>query len=264
MPRSQTYVFPPLSDQKPGPTPLRDCINDTTLPTPFGTGCWNILFLEEPAHDEVISTPDSLDGRMQQTWFVNGQLWGAAGTGVEVGGEAKAGIAWFVVEPSIRADGRLKAGQIAKQGYVALANNNLTMPALAVRPDNKGVLAFTVIGEDFFPSAGYAIIDGNKRRDRETVGPLHIAAAGLGPDDGFTSYKAFVGDPPRTRWGDYGAAWIDGNDVWIASEWIGQTCTLTGPGQYYPSPPSLADFGSCNGTRVSLTNWYTRISKITP
>jgi hypothetical protein len=264
VPRSQTYVFPPLSDQKPGPTPLRDCINDTTLPTPFGTGCWNILFVEEPDHDEVISTPDSLDGRMQQTWFVNGQLWGAAGTGVEVGGEEKAGIAWFVVEPSIRANGRLKAGQIEKQGYLALANNNLTMPALAVRPDNKGVLAFSVMGEDFFPSAGYALIDGNKRRDRETVGPVHIAVAGLGPDDGFTSYKAFVGDPPRTRWGDYGAAWIDGNDVWIASEWIGQTCTLTGPGQYYPSPPSLANFGSCNGTRVSLTNWYTRISKITP
>ena len=90
---------------------------------------------------------------------------------------------------------------------------------------------------------------------------MHIAAAGLGPDDGFTSYKAFVGDPPRTRWGDYGAAWTDGSDIWIASEYIDQTCTL---GQYYPSPPSLVGFGSCSGTRVSLTNWFTRISKLTP
>ena len=77
------------------------------------------------------------------------------------------------------------------------------------------------MGEDYYPSAGYARIDaaGN-------VGPIHIAAAGLGPDDGFTSYKAFVGDPPRTRWGDYGAAVTDGNSLWIASEYIGQTCTL--------------------------------------
>ena len=29
---------------------------------------------------------------------------------------------------------------------MALADNNLTMPALAIRPDNRGVLAFTVIG----------------------------------------------------------------------------------------------------------------------
>ena len=33
---------------------------------------------------------------MQQAWFVNGTLWGAAGTAV-VDGEHKAGIAWFAV-----------------------------------------------------------------------------------------------------------------------------------------------------------------------
>ena len=88
---------PPTSDQRPGPTPLRDCINDTSLETPFGPGCWQVFFLEEPDHNEVTSRPDSLDGRMQQVWFVNGNLWGAAGTGVSVGGETKAGIAWFAV-----------------------------------------------------------------------------------------------------------------------------------------------------------------------
>jgi hypothetical protein len=29
-------------------------------------------------------------------------------------------------------------------------------------------------------------------------------------------------------------------------------------------PPSLVGFGSCGGTRFSLTNWFTRISKLTP
>ena len=91
------------------------------------------------------------------------------------------------------------------------------------------------------------------------VGPIHLAARGLGPDDGFTSYKAFVGDPPRTRWGDYGAAVTDGEDIWMASEYIGQTCTLA---EYFPSPPSLTGFGSCDDTRTSLGNWYTRLTKL--
>jgi hypothetical protein len=252
---SQTYVFPPLSDQKPGNIPLGQCINDTTTPTPFGPGCWQFFFLpeDEPAHNEVESTPDSLDSRMQQTWYVNGTLWGASGTAVRVGGELKAGIAWFAVAPKINGRGKVE-GRVQKQGYIALANNNLTMPALAMTPSGSGAIAFTAMGEDFYPSAGYVRID-----DSGTVGSIHIAAAGLGPDDGFTSYKAFVGDPPRTRWGDYGAAVTDGSSIWLASEYIGQTCTYA---QYYPSPPSPANFGSCGATRTSLGNWYTRLSKL--
>ena len=124
----------------------------------------------------------------------------------------------------------------------------------------KGAIAFTIMGEDYYPSAGYVPIDANG-----TVGPIHIAAAGAGVDDGFTSYKAFVGDPPRTRWGDYGAAVTDGSSIWIASEYIAQTCALTGSStSFYPSPPSTAGFGSCNATRTSLANWSTRVSKLTP
>ena len=256
---SQTYVVPPKSDQKPGDFPLGQCINDTTMPTIFGPGCWQLLFVDEPAHDEVISTPDSLDSRMQQTWYVNGTLWGASGTAVQVGGELKAGIAWFSVDPKINGAGKVE-GNIKKQGYVALANNNLTMPAIAMTASGKGAIAFTIMGEDYHPSAGYVTIDA-----KGTVGPIHVAAAGAGVDDGFTSYKAFVGDPPRTRWGDYGAAVTDGSSIWIASEYIAQTCALTGsPTSFYPSPPSTAGFGSCDATRTSLANWSTRMSKLTP
>jgi hypothetical protein len=187
---------------------------------------------------------------MQQTWFVNGVLWGASNTAVWVNGELKAGIAWFSVAPKINGAGKVE-GQVKKQGYLALANNNLTYPAIAIGANGKGAIAFTVVGEDYYPSAGYATIDaaGN-------VGPVHIAAAGLGPSDGFTSYKAFVGDPPRTRWGDYGAAVTDGNAIYIASEYIAQTCTLS---QYLTGA-----IGSCGGTRTSLANWATRISKLNP
>jgi len=252
---SQTYVFPPKADQRPGDIPLGECINDTVIPTPFGPGCWQILFFDEPAHDEVESTPDSLDSRMQQVWYADGSLWGSNGTAVNVGGELKAGIAWYEVSPKINGAGKVE-GQVRNQGYLALANNNLTMPAIAMAPNGKGAIAFSILGEDYFPSAGYVTIDANG-----SVGPIHVAAQGLGPADGFTSYKAFVGDPPRTRWGDYGAAVTDGNDIWIASEWIAQTCTLS---QYYPSPPSLAGFGSCGATRTSLGNWSTRVSKLNP
>jgi hypothetical protein len=247
---SQTYVFPPKSDQKPGDFPLGQCINDTTIPTPFGPGCWQFFFVDEPAHDEVISTPDSLDSRMQQTWYTNGTLWGASGTAVQVGGELKAGIAWFSVEPKINGAGKVQ-GNIKKQGYVALVNNNLTMPAIAMTAGGEGAIAFTIMGEDYHPSAGYVTIDANG-----TVGPIHVVASGLGVDDGFTSYKAFVGDPPRTRWGDYGAAVTDGSSIWIASEHIAQTCTLA---QYLTGA-----IGSCGGTRTSLANWSTRVSKLNP
>jgi hypothetical protein len=117
--------------------------------------------------------------------------------------------------------------------------------------NGEGVIAFTVVGEDYYPSAGYANINA-----WGAVGPIHIAAEGLGPSDGFTSYKAFVGDPPRTRWGDYGAAVTDGDNIWIASEYISQACTL---GQYLTGA-----IGSCGATRTALANWATRISKLDP
>ncbi len=252
---SEKYVFPPTADQKPGNTPLRDCINDTKTPTPFGKGCWQLFFDVEPAHNEVLSHLDAGDTRMQQTWYTNGMLWGAASTAVKVGGEVKAGIAWFAVQPSINSSGQV-AGKVTRQSYMALANNNLTYPAIAMGTNGRGVIAFTVVGESYYPSAGYATITASG-----AVGPIHVAAAGKGPSDGFTSYKAFVGDPPRTRWGDYGAAVTDGSSIWIASEWIGQKCTYA---QYYPAPPSLAGFGTCGGTRTSLANWGTYVTKLTP
>jgi hypothetical protein len=247
---SETYVFPPKADQKPGSIPLGECINNTTISTQFGPGCWQLLLVEEPEHNEVESHLDANDTRMQQTWYAHGIVWGAVDTAVNVGGELKAGIAWFAVAPKINGAGKIE-GKIQHQGYIALANNNLTYPAIAMGTNGRGVIAFTVVGEDYYPSAGYATIDAGG-----SVGPLHVAAAGLGPSDGFTSYKAFVGDPPRTRWGDYGAAVTDGGAIWIASEYIAQTCTL----QEYLS----GAIGSCGGTRTALANWSTRVSRVTP
>src|SRR6202022_4319920 len=78
------------------------------------------------------------------------------------------------------------------------------------------------------------------------TGPLQVAAEGVGPFDGFTG-TFFYNFPnqPRPRWGDYGAAVVDGNGFWIASEYIAQSCTLA---QYEGLPfGGTGAFGSCGG-----------------
>jgi len=235
------YGIPPKSDQKAGDFPLGQCLNDVPCS----------LFLNgvtDPFAPEVISHLDSNDTRMQQVTFANGKLWGALDTALTINSVNKAGIEWFIVKPSVASG---LSASLAKQGYLGLANNNLTYPAIGVTASGRGVMAFTVVGADYFPSAGYAAIDA-----QVGVGAIHIASLGLGPADGFTSYKFYVGNPPRTRWGDYGATAVVGNSVWIASEYIHSACTLA---QYEAAP-----FGSCGGTRSSLANWGTRISKVTP
>jgi hypothetical protein len=114
----------------------------------------------------------------------------------------------------------------------------------------RGVIAFTLLGDDHFPSAAYATLD-----IVAGAGEIHVAAGGLGPEDGLTGYKAFVGYAGSPRWGDYGATAVDGNSIWIGSEYIGQTCTFT---------EFAATFGACGDTRSAFGNWHTRISKITP
>lgn len=184
---------------------------------------------------------------MQQVVYANGKLWGALDTALTVNSVNKAGIEWFIVKPSVSSSG--VSGGVANQGYLGLADTNLTYPAIGVTQSGRGVMAFTLVGTNDYPSAAYASIDA-----KVGVGDIHVAKAGLGPSDGFTSYVAFVGSPPRTRWGDYGAAVADGGSIWIASEYIGQTCTLA---QYEAAP-----FGSCGGKRSSLGNWDTRISEL--
>jgi hypothetical protein len=118
------------------------------------------------------------------------------------------------------------------------------------------------------PSAAYAGIDA-----QAGVGAWNVVPDGTGaaPADGFTSYKSQVGNPPRTRWGDYGAAAVDGNSVWIASEYIGHACNYTDwGGPFFTGGAGDNLLGTCGGAshgpglRSALANWSTRISKLTP
>jgi hypothetical protein len=236
------YTFPPSATQKSGSQPLRECLNNASCST----------FLEgiaDPFSPESKAKLDSNDTRMQQVTWVNGSLWGALDTGLNTSNHKQAGIEWFKVS----ANGGSAGAKLANSGYVGLGNDNLTYPAIGITAGGNGVMAFTVVGSNFFPSAGYALI-GNGG-----VGDVHIAAAGQGPDDGFTNYRFFANPPnftARPRWGDYGAAVPWGNNVWIASEYIGQTCSL----QDYLNQ-NLGLF-TCGLTRTALANWDTRISLV--
>ena len=233
-----TYGVPGRSSQKAGDYPLGQCLSDATC-RPFIAGGTAFFHPEGKLN--------SNDSRMQQVVYANGKVWGALDTDAIVDGVHQASIAWYVIKPNLT--DTTFTPKTALNGILGLANTNLSYPAVAVTPSGRGVIGFTLVGPNDFPSAGYAGIDAIAG-----AGAVHTAATGVGPQDGFTEYPDVGGSRPR--WGDYGAAVADGSSIWTANEYINQTCNLT---EYKATP-----FGSCSGTRTSLGNWGTRITKITP
>jgi len=262
------YAVPPKQTQ-PGSgtlavtdTPQGFCLNDTSTPLfiPGVSGCWQLL-VGASAHDEVISRPDSNDTRMQQVTYANGKLWGALDTALNPdGGAQRAGIAWFIVNPS--------SGKVVLDGYLGAAGHDFTYPAIGVTSSGRGVMAFTASGDATNPSAAYAAIDALVGVSNWNIVP---GGDGAAQDDGFTSYKAQVGDPPRTRWGDFGYTAVDGNSIWIASEFVAHACSyLDWGGPFFAGGFGDNLLGTCAGTpggtgvRTALANWSTYISKFTP
>jgi hypothetical protein len=260
------YAIPPKQKQPGSGTapgtdvPQGHCINDTTTVTIAGTGCWR-LPVGAPG-SEVISRPDSNDTRMQQVMYANGKLWGALDTALNPdGGPQRAGIAWFIVNPH--------AGKVVLQGYLGAALHDFTYPAIGVTESGRGVMAFTATGDTLDPSSAFAPIDAIVG-----VGPWTVVNGGQGAaqDDGFTSYVLqLLPNPLRTRWGDYSAAAVDDNSIWIASEYIAHVCDYTDwGGPFFAGGTGDNLLGTCGGAshgpgvRSALGNWSTRISKLTP
>jgi hypothetical protein len=208
---SEVYGQPPDSAQKPGPLPLANSF--------------------KPA--EKLGFLAGNDDRMNQVVFAGGKLWSGVNTVVSGDGPTRVGIAYFIVTPS-DPSGTLSAS-MAKQGYIALYNDDVLYPSIGVNAAGKGVMTFTVAGPDYYPSAGYAKIDATNG-----AGNVHVAAAGQLPEDGFTAYHGF-GGAGTARWGDYSAAVADENgNVWFSCEYI-------------PNAP-----------RTSLANWGTFVGHVTP
>lgn len=239
--RVQSYSIPPPANQQPGPAPLLQCLIDPA--------CATFLNGEADPFPEALSPLDSNDTRMQQVTYAGGLLYGALDTGVRVGGATKAGVAYFVVKPEIT-NGRVK-GELRNQGTIGVGGNNLAYPAIGITASGKGIMSFTLVGADYHPSAAFTAFDAKRG-----AGLIQLAAAGVGPQDGFSGYNYYNGGKARPRWGDYGATAVSGDTIWAAAEYIAQSCTLT---QYLTAP-----VGSCGGTRTALANWATRISQIRP
>ncbi len=236
------YGVPSRSSQMAGNIPLANCVHDGPAVCGIATGA-----VPFAGHDpEVESQLDSSDSRFLGVMYANGKLWGTLGTAASVGGANQTAAAWYILKPS------LSTTQVSKQGVLALTGNNLTYPTVGVTRNGKGVLAFTLVGADFYPSAAYAALD-----DKVGAGEIHVAALGADAQDGFTGYWAFKGGraTPRPRWGDYGAAAVDGNNIFVASEYIAHSCTYA---------TYKATGGKCGNTRGPLGNWSTRITKLTP
>ncbi|HEY7349940.1 MAG TPA: hypothetical protein VH599_16600 [Ktedonobacterales bacterium] len=230
---SETYGQPPDARQKAGSTPLADFIAANGDPV------------------QELSKLAGNDDRMNQVVFAHGLLYAGVNTVVQVpNGEERVGIAYFIVQPGFAHD-RLKA-QVHKQGYVSVAGESVLFPSIGVNDHGDALIAFTLSGPDFFPSAAYAEIGSNGR-----AGQVHVAGAGLGPEDSFTGYDSptvvgFEGDG-TSRWGDYSAAVAGpGGSIWFATEYIGQTCTLD----------EFVTDTTCGGTRTVLANWGTFIGSV--
>lgn len=234
---SEVYGIPPLSTQKIGPVPLRDCL----IVKCFGVG---------PSRNEVEGGLDSSDTRMLTAWLVGGRLYGALDTIMRVQGNLQAGVAWFGVDPGSTPE----AAAVKQQGYVGVARNNVIYPSIATLSNGRGVMAATLSGAAYFPSAAYLPFS-------TAGGPGNVSIYGMGraPEDGFCEYNFFncAGNRQptnRPRWGDYSAAVQSGNDVLLANEYIQSRCTFA---TFRKDP-------TCGNTRDFFANWSTRIGVVSP
>ena len=155
------------------------------------------------------------DDRMQQTQFINGEIWGALDTQVLPAGDSmpRAGVAWFRVKPHLKGS-RLESAALTGQGYVLSEGQYLLYPAIQADGHGHAAIVFTLTSEDRFPSAAYAVLS-----DRGTAfGHATTAARGTGPYD-----------PAAGRWGDYSWIVLDpySDSVWMATEYMGPTSSQT-------------------------------------
>ena len=123
---------------------------------------------------------DGGDDRMQQVMNVDSTLYGALTTMVGTAAAPRSGIAYWGIKPKWT-NGTL-GGVVRVEGYVAVDGNFLQRPSLALNHQGKGIIAFSLIGPDYFPSAAYVGFD----KQQGAQGAVQIAGAGVAPDIGFS------------------------------------------------------------------------------
>lgn len=179
----------------------------------------------------------TLDSRMQQVQFINGEIWGALSSAVAVGHDpvTRDGVAWFEIDPKVNGNGHVSGGTFTDQGYVAAAGKYLVYPAIATTLGGSTGIAFSITSPTLNPSTGYVL---RKAGDAKFDG-IHLTDTGSGPDIGFTCALGF---PQQCRWGDYSWAALDpsGSGLWMAAELtVAQVATQPGI-----TPPAQTNWGT--------------------
>jgi len=198
---SQAYSLPPDAQTPPG------FCTSTTACGPTGSPTTGLVATDFDA--------------MQEVQYINGQLVGALNTAVNIAGDSgpKAGVAWFAVHPAISNGQVATTTRVARQGYLATRGEYLTYPHINMTLNGAMTLVFGLGGPSTYLSAAYATA-----APGAGFGGIRLAAAGTGPDNGFTGTKAFGG---VARWGDYSNGQIipGTNTVWLGTQYIPNTGT---------------------------------------
>jgi hypothetical protein len=210
------YTYPNVATQRPGPLPY-----GSSLDPPTGV----LAFID--------GGPDS---RILSAAYAAGRLFATLATQVtDQNGKSLVGGLYAIITPTFTAGGVL-GGSVLKQGYLAATGEHLLRPAVAVNPEGKGAIGFTLVGPDYYPSAAFVNVDTGAK----VATVIGISGAGAAPEDGFTGYTNLP-SPGVARWGDYSTATAgtDGS-IWMVSEYIS------------------------NGPRTQLANWGTFLSQYEP
>ena len=188
----------PLADQKAGPVALATCLHTTS--------CAKLLLGKPNKFKESESRLDAGNTRMQPVTYPGGLIYGALDTAVALPSGVKADIAYYVLSPSTAASGAV-ATSLKRQGTFGVDGNNVIYPTIGVTAAGKALMSFTLVGADYYASQAFTRFSAER-----AAATVQLTAAGVGPQDDFSGYRA-CNDPPRPRWGDYGASSVVGGII---------------------------------------------------
>lgn len=191
---TEPYAFPPNAIQKNGPLPLG---------ATFG-------------YHRSAPTLQADFNALQETTYTAGQLYTELDTATVTSSvSGHDGIAWYDLSAAPATAG--PDVSVTHQGYVTTADS-LLYPDMVVDGSGNGYLDFSMSGPSDYPSAGYVTLLGG-----QPTGAIHLAAAGVAPEDGFTCYPPFADPSTGCRWGDYSGGAVWNGRVYMMTEYIPPT-----------------------------------------
>jgi hypothetical protein len=248
-----TFSGPPTPNQKVGPYPGGQCLQDPNCAAILGGPPFPPI--PEPTLD---AGPPAVLNPIYGNQ--NGAtLWLAQTTAVTVNGQTQAGLAWYALAP--RASRTGVGATVTGTGTLGLAGDHLLYPAVATVDGFHAYMTFTLMGDDYFPTPAYVTLD-------PVHGPsaIHIVTPGQAAYENIpTETKLSIGIPAIYRWGDYNSAVVDGNNIWFATEYIGNnnSCTPTQwANDFKTDTQGTGPFIACGGTRTISYNWDTRLTQL--